>query len=206
MEDRDAGRLLLDAAEAGDVDAVRRLLAEGAPVDPVDTAGRTPLVVASYAGDLELATVLIEAGADVNHQDRTKQSAYLIATSEIGPDAGLTLLRLTLAHGADVTAKDSFNGTGLIRAAHRGYADIIDELIGAGIEIDHVNGLGWTALLEAIILGNGGAEHTRVVELLLAAGADPGLTDGEGVTPLAHARNRGYDAIADALITAGASA
>lgn len=202
----DAGRALLDAAGQGDTAAVRQLLTGGAPVDPVDAAGRTPLVVASYAADLELAAVLIEAGADVNHQDQTKQSAYLIATSEVGPDDGLALLRLTLADGADVAAKDSFNGTGLIRAAHRGYADIVDELIRAGIEIDHVNGLGWTALLEAIILGSGGAEHTRVVQLLLDAGADPGLADNEGVTPLAHARSRGFDAIADALTAAGATA
>lgn len=202
----DTGRALLDAAGEGDTAAVRQLLAGGAPVDPVDAAGRTPLVVASYAADLELAAVLIEAGADVNHQDQTKQSAYLIATSEVGPDDGLALLRLTLANGADVAAKDSFNGTGLIRAAHRGYADIVDELIRAGIEIDHVNGLGWTALLEAIILGSGGAEHTRVVQLLLDAGADPGLADNEGVTPLAHARARSFSAIADALTAAGATA
>lgn len=202
----EAAQALLAAAAQGDTVAVRQLLADGAPVDPVDGAGRTPLVVASYAADLELATVLIDAGADVNHQDDTKQSSYLIATSEIGPDDGLALLRLTLANGADVDAKDSFNGTGLIRAAHRGYADIVDELLRAGIEIDHVNGLGWTALLEAIILGNGGPEHTRVVQLLLDAGADPGLADNEGVTPLAHARARSFDAIADALTAAGATA
>ncbi len=202
----EAGRALLDAAAAADTAAVRQLLADGAAVDPVDAAGRTPLVVASYAADLELAGVLVEAGADVNRQDETRQSAYLIATSEIGPDDGLALLRLTLANGADVGAKDSFNGTGLIRAAHRGYADIVDELIRNGIEIDHVNGLGWTALLEAIILGAGGPEHTRVVQLLLDAGADPGLVDNDGVTPLAHARARGFDAIADALTAAGATA
>ncbi len=200
-----AGAALLDAAAQGDTAAVRRLLAEGTPVDPVDAAGRTPLVVASYAADLELATVLVDAGADVNHQDQTKQSSYLIATSEIGPDDGLTLLRLTLAHGAEVAAKDSFNGTGLIRAAHRGYADIVDELLRNGIEIDHVNGLGWTALLEAIILGQGGDEHTRVVQLLLDAGADANLADNDGVTPLGHARARGFDAIAEALTAAGAT-
>ncbi len=202
----EAGRALLDAAGEGDDATVRQLLAGGAGVDPVDAAGRTPLVVASYAADLELATTLIAAGADVNRQDETKQSAYLIATSEIGPDDGLALLRLTLANGADVGAKDSFNGTGLIRAAHRGYADIVDELLRAGIEVDHVNGLGWTALLEAIILGAGGPEHTRVVQLLLDAGADPGLADNDGVTPLAHARARGFDAIAEALTAAGATA
>lgn len=109
-------------------------------------------------------------------------------------------MRTTLANGTDVTSLDSYRGTGLIRAAHRGYAAIVRELLGAGIAVDHVNNLGWTALLEAIILGDGGPEHVDVVAALLDGGADPNLADGQGVRPLAHARERGYDAIAALLV------
>ena len=42
------------------------------------------------------------------------------------------------------------------------------------------------------MLGDGGPRHTEVVRLLVEAGADVNLADGEGVTPLAHARQRGY--------------
>ena len=110
----------------------------------------------------------------------------------------------TLAAGADVHSKDSYNGTGLIRAADRGHVEIIEELLKTDIEIDHINRLGWTALLEAIILGDGGARHTEVVRQLVEAGADVNLADGQGVTPLVHARQRGYAEIAGILRGAGA--
>lgn len=61
--------------------------------------------------------------ADVDAKDSTEQSAYLIATSEVGDDT--TLLDVTLAAGADVNATDSYNGTGLIRAADRGYVEVV---------------------------------------------------------------------------------
>jgi uncharacterized protein len=77
-------------------------------------------------------------------------------------------------------------------------------LLRTDIEVNHVNNPGWTALLEAIILGDGGRNHTEVVRLLVGAGADVNLADGEGVTPLEHARQRGYDKIVRILQSAGA--
>jgi ankyrin repeat protein/dienelactone hydrolase len=179
---------LMTAAANGDVAATRRLLAQGADVHTADARGVTPLIAAAYQNHVEVARLLIEAGADVNVQDETQQSAYLISTSE----GYLELLQLTLVAGADVDSLDSFNGTGLIRAADRGHVEIVEELLKTEIEIDHVNRLGWTALLEAIILGDGGPRHTEVVRLLVEAGADVDLADSNGVTPLAHARRRGY--------------
>ncbi len=119
-----------------------------------------------------------------------KQSAYLIATAEVGDDP--RLLDLTLAHGADVDAEDRFDGTSLIRAADRGYLTIVDRVITAGVDLDHVNNLGWTALLEAVILGRGDEAHQKVVARLLQAGVDRGVRDGNGLTALQHARQRGY--------------
>ena len=132
-------------------------------------------------------------------QDETQQSAFLIATSE----GYLDLLKLTLAHGADVYSTDSYNGTGLIRAADRGHVEIVRELLKTDIKVNHVNRLGWTALHEAIILGDGGPRHTEVVRLLVDAGADVNLPDGRG-TPLEHARYGGYDEIIRILEEAGA--
>lgn len=133
----------------------------------------------------------------LNRQDTTQQSAYLIATSEVGDDP--RLLRLCLEAGAQVDAKDSYDGTGLIRAAHRGFAGIVDQLIAAGIDLDHVNRLGWTALLEAVILGDGGPAHQAVVRSLVAAGADRSIGDRDGRTVLQHARDRGQDEVAEVL-------
>jgi ankyrin repeat protein len=59
--------------------------------------------------------------------------------------------------------------------------------------------LGRTALLEAVILGDGGRDHQEVVELLITAGADPGPADKDGVTALQHAEHRGFTEIAGLL-------
>jgi ankyrin repeat protein len=164
----DAGGELLVAARAGDVDRVRSLLERDAAVDARDASGATALVAAAYSNHVEVARSLIEAGADVNAKDESQQSCYLIATSEVGDDP--RLLELTLANGADVDAKDGYIGTGLIRAADRGHVRIVERLLDTEVEIDHVNRLGWTALLEAIILGGGDRGHTEVVRLLVEAG------------------------------------
>ncbi|MGH8895167.1 MAG: ankyrin repeat domain-containing protein, partial [Actinomycetes bacterium] len=159
------------------------------------------LIDAAWSNDVPRARRLIAQGADVNAQDETEQSAYLIATSE----GYLELLELTLRHGADVSSLDSFNGTGLIRAAERGHADIVGRLLQTGIEVDHVNNLGWTALHEAVILGDGSRRYVRVVRLLVDAGADvnkPSRRDG--VRPLQHAQSRGFTAVARVLREAGA--
>ena len=151
------------------------------------------LLAAAYRNDVAAARELIEAGADVNAKDDSEQSAYLIATSEVGDDP--RLLELTLAAGADVDAKDSFDGTGLIRAAERGHGAIVKRLLETEINVDHVNRLGWTALLEAVVLGEGGRAHVRTVRQLVAAGADVEVRDKSGLTALEHARRRGFTAI-----------
>ncbi|WP_331436762.1 ankyrin repeat domain-containing protein [Gordoniibacillus kamchatkensis] len=64
--------------------------------------------------------------------------------------------------------------------------------------------MGWTALMEAIVLGHGGKEHQAIVRLLIDHGADVNIKDKDGVSPLTHANARGFVAIADMLVKAGA--
>lgn len=191
---------LIVAAGRGDTATVEQFLSQGADVHAANQSGVTALIAAAYGNHVETARVLIEAGADVNVQDNTQQSAYLIPTA----DGYVELLQLMLDSGADVSSLDSFRGTGLIRAADRGHVEIIEMLLQTDIDVDHVNRLGWTALLEAIILGDGGERHTQVVRLLVDAGADVNLGDSNGVTPLAHARQRGFQEIMAILEAAGA--
>lgn len=198
----EADMRLISAAGQGDLETVKQLLDDGASVEARDETGRTALVAAAYENHLDVAKTLIKAGADVNAKDETEQSAYLISTAEVGDDP--RLLRLTLDNGADVRSLDSYNGTGLIRAADRGYVEVVRELLETDIDVDHINNLGWTALLEAIILGGGDAEHTKVVQLLVDANADVNLADSEGVTPLEHARRRNYEGMVEILESAGA--
>jgi ankyrin repeat protein len=154
------------------------------------------LIAAAWKNDVPRARALINAGADVNHKDDSKQSAYLIASSE----GYLDLLELTLRHGGDVRSLDGFHGTGLIRAADRGHAHIVGRLLQTEVDVDHVNDLGWTALHEAIILGDGTRRYLDTVRLLVAGGADVELApERDGIPPIQHARSRGYAAIASTL-------
>jgi ankyrin repeat protein len=172
----------------------------GGEEEPVDLDAR--LIEAAFGNDVPTARRLIREGADVNAKDDTQQSAYLIATSEVGDDP--RLLELTLANGARVNDKDSYNGTGLIRAAERGHPRIVERLLKAGIDRDHVNRLGWTALHEAIVLGDGGPPHVATVRALVRGGVDVNVPDGDGMSALALAEERGFGAIARILRAAGA--
>jgi ankyrin repeat protein len=154
--------------------------------DPVNAELRD----AAWQNDVARASELIAAGADVNAKDETQQSAYLIATSE----GYLDLLRLTLAHGGDVDDKDSWNGTGLIRAAERGHGYIVGELLQAGVDRDHMNRIGYQAIHEAVIFGEDTEPYHLTVRALLAGGAEfDRASDGEGQTPLQMAETRGLD-------------
>jgi ankyrin repeat protein len=165
---------------------------EGLPQGELDRK----LIAAAWDDDLKDARLLIEAGADVNAKDKTKQSAYLIATSE----GYLDLLDLTLENGADVKSLDKWDGTGLIRAAERGHHDIVGHLLQTDIDVDHVNNLGWVALHEAIILGDGRGPYVDTVRALVAGGADLEVAPKrDGIKPLTHARRRGYDEIAGTI-------
>jgi ankyrin repeat protein len=204
-QSRKNGLQLIIASEKGDVDTVKSLLKNDVYIHAQDKDGKCALVAAAYKNHLEIVDLLIDAGADVNMKDNSLQSAYLIATSEIPASKTYTeLLLKTLKAGADVYCTDSYNGTGLIRAADRGYVEIIEELLKTDIRINHINKLGWTALLEAIILGDGGKRHTEVVRLLVDAGADVNLADNDGVTPLAHAKNKNFTEIIKILENSGA--
>lgn len=157
------------------------------------------LVLAAERGDAAEVRRLIAAGADVNWQDEKHDSAYLVA----GARGHTEVVRLTLAAGANLKSTNRFGGTALIPACHYGHLETVKVLLATAIDVDHVNRLGWTALLEAVILGDGGPVHTEIVRLLLARGANPNIADRDGVTPLAHARRRGYAAMAKHLSAAG---
>ena len=192
-------RALVAAAEAGDLATIEKLIGNGVAVDARDDSGRTALLAATHANKPEAARVLIAAGADVNVKDRIGDSAFLFA----GAEGRNEILKLTLPR-ADLKSTNRYGGTALIPAAHHGHVETVKILLGTAIDKDHVNRLGWTALLEAVILGNGGAVHTEIVRLLVEAGANVNIADRDGVTPLAHARRRGYGGIIRLLQAKGA--
>jgi uncharacterized protein len=196
-QDRD--QVLIGAAGRGDLTAVERLIREGARVAARDSRGRTALLVATHGNHVPVARVLIAAGADVNAKDDMQDSAFLYA----GAEGRIEILKMTLPT-ADLKSTNRYGGTALIPAAHHGHTEAVRILLATAIDKDHVNRLGWTALLEAVILSDGGPVHTEIVRLLVEAGANMNIADREGVTPLQHAKRRGYAAMVRILEARGA--
>lgn len=184
------------AAARGDVAGIARLASAGAEMDARDARGRTPLHVAAFLARHEAMRALADAGADPQALEGDRYDIATIAA--VGDD--VETLRLALKLGANPRAVTSrYDGTALIAAAHLGHAEIVRVLTAAGAPLDHVNNLGWTALIEAVVLGDGGPRHVETVRALVEAGANVNLPDRQDVRPLAHAHQRGYDAIAAIL-------
>ena len=184
------------AAQTGDVAEIRRLAAVGVDADQRDPGGRTAIHIAAFASQDEALKALAEAGADMNALDARRYDVVTIAAVANDPE----LMSLAIALGNDAVLTTSpYDGTALIAAADLGHGEIVRRLIAAGAPLDHVNTLGWTALMEAVVLGDGGRDFQEVVKLLVDAGADKAIGDRDGVTPLEHARARGYAEIVSLL-------
>lgn len=187
---------VLKAAAAGDIGEIERLAAAGADLNTRDPRGRTPLMVAAHLGHHDAIRALIAAGADINLLDKDRYDVITIAA--VADDA--EMIRIAVAGGGDATQITSrYDGTALIAAAHLGHDEVVRTLIESGAPLDHVNNLNWTALIEAIVLGDGGQRRTETVRALVAAGADVNLADGNGIRPLRLALQRGYQDMAEIL-------
>jgi ankyrin repeat protein len=188
------------AAHEGDVETIRRLAAEGAKIDARDQAGRTAAHVAAFASNDAALRALAEAGADMNALENRVYDVLTIAA--VANDPEMVSLAMALGNRPDLITS-VYDGTALIAAAHLGHHEVVRRLIAGGAPLDHVNNLGWTALMEAVVLGNGGPDHVNTVRELVEAGADTTLPDRDGVTPLQHAQARGYTEIVMIIQAAG---
>ena len=190
------------AAQRGDVEALTRLVAASrASLEVRDGHGRTPLHVATFARQRGAAAALLKLGAATGALESGRYDAVTIASVADDEET----LRLLLTGGANAKLVTSrHDGTALIAAAHLGHDGVVRQLIAAGAPLDHVNNLHWTALIEAIVLGDGRERHQRTLRALLDAGANTQLTDREGRTPLQLAQARGYEPMVRALKAVGA--
>ena len=189
------------AAHRGDMDAIARPATQPAALQARDSAGRTPLHVATFARQHQAVRALMQAGADHAALEQGRYDAVTIAAVADDEET----LRVLLALGASAKLTTSrYDGTALIAAAHLGHDGVVRQLIKAGAPLDHVNNLHWTAVIEAIVLGDGGARHQATLKALLDAGASTQLSDRSGATPLQLARARGYGVMVQMLLAAGA--
>lgn len=189
------------AAWTGDAARIRPLVTDGADVNSRDGHGRTPLHVATFGRQRAAIEALALAGADLDRLEDDRYDAVTIAAVAGDEDT----LRTLLALGASARQTTSrYDGTALIAAAHLGHAGVVRQLVVAGAPLDHVNNLHWTAVIESIVLGDGGTRHQATLKILIDAGANLQLSDRSGATPVQLARSRGYSDMVDMLQAAGA--
>jgi hypothetical protein len=191
---------LYKAAHRGDLAAIARL-ATPAALAVRDAHGRTQLHVATFARKADAVRALLAAGADPAAPESGRYDAVTIAALA---DDEETLHALLAGDAGAKLVTSRYDGTALIAAAHLGHDGVVRQLVAAGAPLDHVNKLHWTAVIEAIVQGDGGLRHRRTLKALLDAGASAKLADRSGRTPLQLARERGYGEMVKMLEAAGA--
>ncbi|MFW5464255.1 ankyrin repeat domain-containing protein [Knoellia sp. CPCC 206453] len=194
-----ANSALLRAAESGDTEAAAEALGSGADLETRDDRGRTALLLAATHDHVDLARLLVAQGASPDALDDRHDTPWLVT----GVTGSVAMLEALLPAKPDLTIRNRYGGVSVIPASERGHVDYVRRVVRTGINVNHVNDLGWTALLEAVLLGDGGPRHQVIVRVLLEAGADPAIADREGVTALEHARSKGQSEVATILEAAG---
>ncbi|PAF49328.1 hypothetical protein BKH43_07030 [Helicobacter sp. 13S00401-1] len=195
-----SGSNIFEAIKKRDVNMVKGILKTKPNLEIKNNKGQTPLMQAVYEKDNEIAFLLVDAGASVNTQDDILNSPFLYA----GAEGNLDFVKKALKHGARFDIYNRFGGTALIPAAEKGHLDIVKLLVNTpNFPKDHINKLGWTALLEAVILSDGDKVHTDIVQALVDGGVDVNIKDKDGISALQHARNKNYTGMIKILEKAG---
>ena len=178
------------AAFEGDLSELGRLTGEGADLELRDGRGRTAVHVAAYASHESIIEALATAGANLNTLEY--QSYDIVTIAAVANDLEILDIALKLGARPD-NIISPYEGTALIAAAHLGRHEVAKRLIVAGAPFDHLNNLNWTALIEAVVLGDGAEDHIETVRLLVDAGADKSIADSNGLLALELATQRGYN-------------
>ena len=163
------------------------------------TATAQTMLEAAARGDMAGLERLIASGPPIDQANASGQTPLLLA----GALGRTAMLRHMLPKGPDFSIRNRFGGNALIPACERAHVDTVAFLVTTPIDVNHINNLGWTCLLEIVILGDGGPRHVEVTRLVLAAGANPNIADKDGVSPLQHARRRNQHEVAALIEAAG---
>ncbi|KAH9487507.1 hypothetical protein Btru_074133, partial [Bulinus truncatus] len=183
--------VLSKKAYRGDVEGVQLLLSYGVEVDPIESKGQTPLLLASKQGHLSTIELLLSNGAHINHRNGHGETALMLSSKS----GRLETVNLLVKRNADLHLDQKDGCTALMLASGKGFRDIVETLVQHGSSVNHQNHRGTTALSLAAS-GN----HIDVVKLLLDFKADAGLSDEKGHNPLVHAARKGHASILELLL------
>lgn len=166
----------------GQLNVAQLLIENGANVNAkAKRDGITPLHQAASNRHLDFVKVLIQNGAQVDPTDNEEKTPLHLACEKNYTE----IAKFLIENGANVHAKDDLNQTPIHHACQNrhvawGSLQLIHLLIENGCDLNEKSGDGW-APLHLVCMRT---RHTAVVELLVNAGAKPGMESGEGSTPL----------------------
>ena len=186
------------AVRKGDLISLENQIKNNIDINIKDAHSETGVIIATGRNDIAMVKLFLEYGADINvASDKIDNTPIMIASVKGYTD----IVRLLIEKSnPDMTILNGYGGTALIPASERGHVDVVKLLLQkTTINVDHINKLGWTAMLEAIVLSNGGKSQQEIVRLLLAHGANKNIADKNGMTPLEHARKKGFKELVDIL-------
>lgn len=189
---------LIHAAEKNDREKVQEILQDATYlINETNEKGESPLLIATHGNLVEVAKLLIDAGADINQQDHIQDSAYLYA----GAQGKTEILKYMIEHSSpNQNIVNRYGGNTLIPAAEKGHLDNVKLLLRDGkVNIDHQNNFGYTALIEAVALTDGSEVYQQIVQELLAYNANKELRDHSGRTALDYAKKHGYTKMIEML-------
>src|SRR5262245_58571796 len=168
--------------------------------DVIGSNGKSALCVATERGDVAMVQWLLDHGADVDFFDPAYEIIDKTAFLYAGAHGLNEILEVLIPHHPNVSLRNGYGGNALIPAAEKGHVATVKLLLErTNVDVNFVNHLGWTALLEVVILGKDTPTYQEIVRVLLQHGADPGIADKDGVTALVHAQRRSLTRIASIL-------
>ena len=176
----------------------------GQTPDVVGDDGKSALLVATEEHNPSMVQWLLEHGANVDFYDPDYQIIDQTAFLSAGANGFNDILEILIPYAPNVSIRNGHGGNALIPAAEQGHVDTVRLLLEkTKVDVNLVNHLGWTALLEVVIYGCDNKAYQEIVRLLLHHGAAPRLSDKDGVTPLEHAQRRKLTMIIPLLLDGG---
>jgi ankyrin repeat protein len=185
---------LVKAAGVGDVEQMRSLLQKGADVNLRDATGQTPLFAAARYGKLEAAQLLLDQKADAQPLEKGDRSAVPLYAAALNGHADI--IKLLVKHGADVNFKTSSGETAIFAAIKQRRLESLKTLIDlkANVNVYVNNGVGTPLMMATswtVYNRSRSADNFKIIQLLLAAGADPAFKDQYGGSALKNAAQVG---------------
>ncbi len=215
------------AVERGDIDAVNRLISEGADVKVENDKGETPLHIAAVWGHKEVVEALLDKGANVNAEDEEGNTPLVLTTDEeiktllqstaklleVAKSGNIQEVNSLISEGAKVNVKDQDNKTPLHWAAEKGHKEVVEALLDKGANVDAEDENGDTPLDLATtqdirtllqntdeLLKAAGRGDIDTVNDLINQGASVNATDQDGKTPLHCAAKNSHEEVVEALL------